>query len=68
MRPKNSIPRTQPTNAGDTVTLNVTGPISPRSSEKGGTWVFSPAPLDSAGNNLIGTIDDKSIDLDGRNS
>ncbi len=56
-------PTTQSTNAGDTVTLHVEGADLAAIKLEGGTWVLSPSP-NSAGANLIGTIVDKSIDLD----
>ena len=56
------VPKNQPTNAGDTVTLHVGGANLAAIKKQGGTWVLSQDP-NTAGANLIGTIVDKSINL-----
>jgi len=55
-------PAGQPTNKGDMVTLKVSGADLAAIKEQGGTWVLSTAPQ-TAGNNTIGTINVKTIDV-----
>jgi hypothetical protein len=55
-------PADQPTNAGDIVTFKVSGADLAAIKEAGGTWVLSTAPQ-TAGNNTIGTINVKTINV-----
>lgn len=55
-------PTSQATNAGDVITVKVSGADLAAIKTVGGTWVLSSSP-NTAGSNLIGTIDVKSIDV-----